>query len=102
VKLWLLRPVKNHALWASWYDKAFGFVVRAETEVDARALVSRIEHEEELEEGVVIRRAVPAYAGNEGVRAWSDSQYSTCVELNPEGNEHGKVTEVILRDFRFA
>lgn len=36
MKLWLLRPVvgldENDNPWWPWYDKAFGFVVRAETE----------------------------------------------------------------------
>jgi hypothetical protein len=37
VRLWLLRPVESgSAFWEPWYDKAFGFVVRAETEEDAR------------------------------------------------------------------
>ena len=30
MRLWLLRPVEGDSLWDPWYDKAFGFVVRAE------------------------------------------------------------------------
>ena len=40
MKLWLLRPVdglaKNDNPWEPWYDKAFCFVVRAETDTEAR------------------------------------------------------------------
>ncbi len=38
MKLWILRPVKDDNLWDPWYDKAFGFIVAAETEEAARAL----------------------------------------------------------------
>ena len=38
MKLWLLKPIKR---WTVWYDKAFGFVVRAATEDEARAAASR-------------------------------------------------------------
>ena len=55
MKLWLLRPrllsAKRAAEseecedvewpWDPWYDKAFGFVVRSETEEDARALAAK-------------------------------------------------------------
>jgi hypothetical protein len=43
--LWLLRPVENLPIddnpWDPWYDKAFGFVILAETEADARALADK-------------------------------------------------------------
>ena len=36
MRLWLLRPqeglIEGDNPWDPWYDKAFGFVVRAETE----------------------------------------------------------------------
>jgi len=41
MKLWLLRPrvlEDTFDPWEPWYDKAFGFVVRAETEKDARQM----------------------------------------------------------------
>ncbi len=45
MKLWLLRPNKNLSEndnpWKPWYDKAFSFVVRAETEEDARKLAHK-------------------------------------------------------------
>lgn len=42
MKLWLLRPIDPHGgLWDPWFDKIFGFVVRAETETEARTLADR-------------------------------------------------------------
>ena len=43
-KLWILRPVKEikdrekDNPWNPWFDRAFGFVVRAKTETEAREL----------------------------------------------------------------
>ena len=40
MKLWILRPVDSLVdgdnPWDPWFDKAFGFVVRANSEQDAR------------------------------------------------------------------
>lgn len=37
MRLWELRPIdKDSGPWEPWYDKAFGFVVRADTEAQAR------------------------------------------------------------------
>lgn len=80
MKLWLLKPREEDKLWEPWYDKAFGFVVRAETEARARELAEEM-------------------AGNESREgrqqfAWKDPEHSTCQELLPEGEE-----TVVLRDF---
>ncbi len=83
MKLWLLRPFENAPEWEPRYDKAFGFVVRAATEQEARALTD----------------------GNTGdecdykdrVNPWLDPAKSTCVELSQEGE-----AAVILRDFAAA
>jgi hypothetical protein len=40
MKLWLLRPKEGRSHWEPWYDKAFGFVVRANSETEARKLAS--------------------------------------------------------------
>jgi hypothetical protein len=83
MKLWILRPVENlpdHASpWKPWYDKAFGFVVRAETEEAARAFANR--------EGGDETWANP----------WLDSTVSTCIELTPDGEEG-----VVIIDFARA
>ena len=73
--LWILRPVKS---WEPWYDKSNGFVVRADSEADARRLAS-------------------ADAGDEGIEAWLDAAKTTCVELLASGT-----SEVVICDFMGA
>ena len=84
MKLWLLRPAvpaMNRNPWASEYDCAYGFVVSAETEAEARRLAQ-------------------AQGGDEtgfpkGSRpTWKDAAYTTCDELTP-GSEPG----IVMRDF---
>ena len=87
--LWLLRPVNGLPQvrdarlnpWRPWYDKAFGFVVRAPDDATARKLAD-------------------AGAGDENrndAHPWLDSQLSTCVPLTETGP-----TEVVLVDYRSA
>jgi hypothetical protein len=72
MQLWLLQPVE---IWEPWYDKAFGFVVRAESEDEARRFAS-------------------AKEGDEGKDVWLDPTLTTCEPL-VAGGEPG----IILRDF---
>lgn len=83
MKLWILRPIRNGEVdpWNPWYDKAFGFVVRAETEERARAIANKSGGDE--------IRDIPG--------AWLDSQYSSCTELTADGEE-----EEIMQDFHSA
>lgn len=74
MKLWLLTADESTGLWQPWYDKAFGFVVRAESEEDARNYAAD-------------------KAGDEGREAWLEPESSTCVEITGEG-----AAEVILQD----
>jgi hypothetical protein len=89
MKLWLLRPVdglqKHDNPWEPWYDKAFGFVARAETEEEARALAHDNAGDEngELSGGTI--------------NPWKEAKYSSCVELLPEGD-----AGVVVRDFAMA
>jgi hypothetical protein len=79
VKLWILKPVNEYRPpWTPQHDKAFGFVVRAETEPEAREFAKEV-------------------AGYEGAAAWNDPEYSTCIELTPDGE-----SEVIMIDFHYA
>jgi hypothetical protein len=73
--LWMLKPIVP---WASWYDKAIGFVIRASTAEDARKLASM-------------------NAGDEGRATWLNVEQTSCVELPQDGDD-----EVILRDFASA
>lgn len=81
MNIWLLRPIDGHEAWEPWFDKAFGFVVRAENEETARSLAA-------------------SQAGDEGRgqnSPWLDPSASTCVVLQREGN-----AEVIIMDFYAA
>ena len=76
MKLWILTPKVK---WDPWYDKAFGFVIRAKTEVKARELASE-------------------NAGDEGKEVWMNVGITTCIPLNQTGPEE----KVILIDFHAA
>jgi len=69
MKLWVLERSDTG------YDEALGFVVRAESELEARTLAGE-------------------QAGFEGSTAWHNPQDTTCEELSEDGP-----AEVILRDF---
>ena len=78
MKLWILKPVNSEeGFWDPWYDKAFGFVVRAETQAEARDVAQANGwgeiHDHYGEEGQVTRPA------------WTDCKHSTCEELLPDG-----------------
>jgi hypothetical protein len=72
MKLWLLRPIYDGkgSAWDPWYDKAFGFVVRAEDELKARKLASANGGDENRKKGK---------------RPWLDPKQSACVELTLDG-----------------
>lgn len=86
MKLWLLRPVEGledqDNPWRPWYDKAFGFVVRADSEEAARRWAMEKAGEETQrwveESGECKRIEIPA---------WTDAHYSTCIPLLPDGQE---------------
>lgn len=85
MQLYLLKPRKiiSHNInpWSPWYDKAFGFVIRAENEEQARKIADE-------------------NAGDEnygGEHPWLNSKQSTCVLLTNEGKQ-----ELVLRDFNAA
>lgn len=87
MKLWILRPVQNHQLWKPWFDKCFGFVIRAETESHARQLAQEFSIENDHAEIEEL----------EGSHAWVDPMYSSCTELVQDGN-YG----VIIKDLKSA
>jgi hypothetical protein len=77
MKLYLLRSMEGSDYWRPWYDKAYGFVVAARDEEQARKIASE-------------------QSGDEGAGAWLDKKASTCKELKP------RKAEVIIRDFAAA
>ena len=82
VKLWLLRPIENlpaaSSPWEPWYDKAFGFVVRAETEKEARELANK--------EGGAETGPITVQVYRTGGDPWLDPKLSTCVRLTAKGS----------------
>jgi hypothetical protein len=76
MKLWLLRPVNETV--EPWFDRMFGFVIRAKDELTARRLAS-------------------SRAGDEGPEAWLLPASSTCAELGVDGPE-----EIIMEDYNPA
>lgn len=85
MKLWILSPKEclptNDNPWLPWYDKAFGFVVRADSENRAREICGE-------------------NAGNEVSpisNPWLSEKYTTCTELTAIGNE-----KLIMKDFASA
>ena len=84
MKLWILLPLSPLVLknidnpWKPWYDKSFGFVVRAETEEQARQLAAEL-------------------CGNERKEAWISTIYSSCDELTNDGP-----AEIIMKDYALA
>ena len=83
MKLFLLRPIEGleNNPWKPWYDKAFGFVVRAETEERAREIANESSGDEK----------------EKHINPWLDSTLSTCYELLPDGEE-----DLIIVDFHAA
>ena len=86
MKLWLLRPVQEcndeENPWSPWYDKVFGFVVRADTEEEARTMADKKGGNEN---------------GEHSAHPWMDARYSTCLELLPNGDPG-----IVMRDFAKA
>jgi len=78
MKLWILEPVEDSDKWMPWYDKAFGFIVRAECEEDARAIAAN-DHRDE------------------GKEAWLSNESSTCQQLTDEGEP-----EMVMSDVHWA
>jgi len=93
MKLWILRPKENlseqNNPWIPWYDKAFGFVVRSETEERARQIANSFGGSETGLISMVVYRT--------GGDPWLDPDLSSCVELTLDGEER-----MILVDFHPA
>ena len=81
MKLWLLRPIdedSDESLWHPWYDRTFGFVVRAQDTVVARVWAA-------------------SRHGDEGGKAWLDDTQTSCEELTSAGDGG-----ILLIDYRNA
>lgn len=76
--------------WNPWYDRAFGFVIRAESEEAARKIAH--EHAGDENRGEFLRAKIANTTS-----PWLDPKYSSCEELNADGEP-----EMVLRDFHAA
>lgn len=92
VTLYLLRPIDglDPDPWSPWYDKAFGFVIRAESEQAARTLADK-------KGGDETRQASPGYKFNEPRHPWLNPAQSSCETLSADGPE-----ELVIQDFNSA
>lgn len=94
MKLWLLRPREDlredDNPWSPWYDKCFGFVVRAETESDARKIANEFAGDENRGEFLSSKISKTK-------NPWLDGNYSTCNELTADGD-----AEMVIEDFARA
>jgi len=101
MKLWILRPRKDlpdedwedtfKNPWEPWYDKTFGFVVRANTGAEARGIAQVKTYGDEVGKKWDGWNRIPT------IPAWTDPQYSTCVELTADGT-----IGVVMKDFHSA
>jgi len=78
MKLYILKAIYGIEDFSPWFDKSFGHLVRAESEIDARAIASR-------------------HCGDEGVEPWLNESKTTCEELTSDGEE-----EHLMVDFALA
>jgi hypothetical protein len=85
VKLYELRPLDglnvDDSPWLPFYEKSFGFIIRAETEKQARQIATEMSGKET----------------RKNKDAWLNPNLSSCNELLPDG-EAG----FIMRDFKTA
>ena len=92
--LYILTPVgtlpEENDPWKPWYDKAFGFVIRASSEAEARALADKSGGDEtDLHD---------SYDGKLNQKhPWLSYKHSRCIELKASGKP-----QIILRDFTSA
>lgn len=82
MKLWLLRPRDDLSSddnpWTPWFDKAFGLVVRAETEHEARSIAQQ--HGGAEKDCICTNEET-----GDTTTPWLDEKYSRCEELTHEG-----------------
>lgn len=78
MKLWILEPIYSE--YHHEYDCALGFIIRAESEKEAKQYAQNQHGDESI-----------------NTKYWIDYNLSSCKELTPDGNPG--VIIVIMRDF---
>lgn len=83
--LYILKPIDPASgPWKPWYDKAFGFVVRAASPAKAREIADANAGDENREPG-------------QPEHPWLDPKLSDCRVLRPDGK-----AGLVLQDFHAA
>jgi len=93
MKIWILNArndLGDDDPWNPWYDKAFGFIVRAETEEQARQYAHSNAGDENR--GSFLNKKIANTK-----TPWLESKYTTCEELTDSGD-----AGIIMRDFSAA
>ncbi len=83
MKLWILRPretTEGDNPWSPWYDKVFGFVVRAETARAARKIANENAGDEN-------RGCFLGEKTSKTKQPWLDAKYSKCTRLGDDGKQ---------------
>jgi hypothetical protein len=85
-RLWLLRPrpdvlARERHPWAPWFDKVFGMVVRAASEVEARTLAQA----QSGAEGRGIYDALGCEEEEIAADVWLDAAHTACEVLASDG-----------------
>lgn len=93
LNIWLLQPRNNLKKgdnpWDPWYDKCFGFVIRAKDEKSAREYADANAGGENFG-GFLGKQLIM-------IHPWRDSNYSTYTQLAGEGEEG-----ILIKDRRQA
>lgn len=89
MKLWLLKPIdKSAEPWAvGCYDVSHGFVIRAETEADARHMAA-------YSVAYLTAESIESLGEHGLEKEWLDPALTSCNELTANGN-----AEIVVRDF---
>lgn len=94
MRLYILRPKdglpEDDNPWKPWYDKCFGFIVRANNEKEAREFADADAGDENRGEFGGRKRANTN-------NPWLDEKYSSCDELSAGGG-----AGIVMKDFASA
>jgi hypothetical protein len=83
------ESIEGENPWEPWYDKAFGFVIRAENEQEARKIANENGGDEVGEVSNNVYRT--------GGDPWLNPNFSECITLSCDGKKG-----VIIKDLRSA
>lgn len=86
MNIYILKPFGLKPHWEPWYDKAFGFVVVANSETKAREIASEYAGDEDRTDSCKKRE----------VSVWLDPKITSCRILRRDKEK------LVLRDFRSA